>query len=105
MQPLRIPLFDLDYDEAEFDAVDAVLRSKWLTMGPEVANFEQEFARCHGVAHAVAVNNCTAALHLAYKVAGVGPGDEVVIPSLTFAATANAAASLGAVPVFADVTS
>jgi dTDP-4-amino-4,6-dideoxygalactose transaminase len=81
-----------------------VIRSKWLTMGARTAEFEQRFAAAVGARHAIALNNCTAALHLALAAAGVGPGDEVIVPSLTFVATANAVLYCGAEPVFGDVT-
>jgi dTDP-4-amino-4,6-dideoxygalactose transaminase len=84
-------------------AVEATLRSGWLTMGPRTQAFEEEFAAHLGVRHAVAVSSCTAALHLAYLAAGVGPGDEVIVPAITFVAGAAAARYCGATPVFADV--
>jgi dTDP-4-amino-4,6-dideoxygalactose transaminase len=99
----RVPLFDLRLREAEIDAVAATLRSGWLTMGPRTDAFEAAFAARLGVSHAVAVSSCTAALHLAYLAAGAGPGDEVLVPSLTFAATASAVLQCGATPVFADI--
>jgi len=80
-----------------------VLRSGWLTMGPRTQAFEEAFAAHLGVRHAVAVSSCTAALHLAYLAAGVGPGDEVVVPAYTFTATATAVLYCGGTPVFADV--
>jgi dTDP-4-amino-4,6-dideoxygalactose transaminase len=89
----------------EIAAVTRVLESKWLTMGPETSAFEREFAGRMDVKHAFAVTNCTAALHLAYLATGVGPGDEVICPSLTFVATANAARYTGARVVFAGVLS
>jgi dTDP-4-amino-4,6-dideoxygalactose transaminase len=97
-----IPLFDLRITDEDLAAVEAVLRSDRLAAGEQVEAFEREFAEHLGVRHAVAVNNCTAALHLAYLAAGVGAGDEVVVPSITFAATAAAALYCGATPVFAD---
>src|SRR4051812_39909683 len=100
MSDWRIPLFDLDIGDAEVAAVSAVLRSQWLTMGDRIREFESVFAARHGVAHAFAVANCTAGLHLAYCAVGVRPGDEVIVPSLTFVATANAIIAAGAVPVF-----
>ena len=87
----------------EAEAAAAVVASGWVAQGPRVAEFESAFAAVVGVEHAVAVSSCTAALHLALVVAGVGPGDEVVVPSLYFIATSNAARDVGAVPVFADV--
>jgi dTDP-4-amino-4,6-dideoxygalactose transaminase len=101
----KIPLSDISFDEREIDAVTNVLRSKWLTMGEVTQEFERAFADYLGVRHAFAVSNCTAALQLAYRVLGVVPGDEIIMPSLTFVATANAAIVEGAVPVFADITS
>jgi dTDP-4-amino-4,6-dideoxygalactose transaminase len=99
----EIPLFDLRLDPEDIEAVLDVLRSGWLTMGPRTAEFESAFARHLGVRHTVAVSSCTAALHLAYLAAGVGPGDEVIVPAMTFAATAAAALYCGATPVFADI--
>ncbi len=99
----EIPLFDLRLEPEDIDAVMEVLRSGWLTMGPRTQAFEQAFAAHLGVKHAVAVSSCTAALHLAYLAAGAGPGDEVIVPAMTFAATAAAAIYCGATPVFADI--
>lgn len=99
----RIPLFDLNVGRPEHKAVGEVLRSKWISMGEKTAEFEQAFARHLGVDHVVALTNCTAALHLAMILAGVRPGDEVIVPSLTFVATVNAVRYAGAAPVFADV--
>ncbi len=98
-------LCDLDYGPREEKAVLRVLRRKWLTMGEEAEAFESQFADFIGVKHAIAVSNCTAALQLANLAVGVGPGDEVICPSLSFVATANAILYAGAHPVFADVTS
>ncbi len=103
--PPFIPLADLDYGPEEAAAVQRVLASRWLTMGPETAAFEDEFAARLGARHAVSVCNGTAALHLALLAAGVQPGDEVIVPSLTFVATANAVRACGARAVFADVCS
>jgi dTDP-4-amino-4,6-dideoxygalactose transaminase len=98
-----IPLFDVKLEQAYIDAVADTLRSGWLTMGPRTQEFEQVFAEHLGCKHAIALANCTAALHLAYLAAGVGPGDEVIVPPITFVATAAAARYCGATPVFADV--
>ncbi len=98
-----IPLFDLRLAEEDVQAVLDVLRSGWLTMGPKTAEFEAAFAAHLGVRHAVAVSSCTAALHLAYLAAGIGPGDEVIVPAMTFAATAAAVVYCGGTPVFAEI--
>ncbi|MET9397560.1 DegT/DnrJ/EryC1/StrS family aminotransferase [Kitasatospora sp. NPDC002965] len=97
--PVMIPWLGEEEAEAAAEAV----RSGWVAQGPRVAEFERAFAEHLGVEHAVAVSSCTTALHLALIGAGVGPGDEVVVPSLSFVATANAVTYVGAVPVFADV--
>jgi dTDP-4-amino-4,6-dideoxygalactose transaminase len=89
--------------EEEIAAVSEVLESGWIAQGPRVAAFEEAFATAHEVEHAVATSSCTTALHLALVVAGVQPGDDVVVPSFSFIATANAATYVGARPVFADV--
>jgi dTDP-4-amino-4,6-dideoxygalactose transaminase len=87
----------------EEQAVIEVLRSGWLGTGPRVERFEERFAAYVGAAHAVAVSSCTAGLHLVLRALGVGPGDEVVTPAMTFPATANAVLHAGATPVLADV--
>ncbi len=87
----------------EIAAVTAVIESGWVAQGPKVAEFETAFAARMQAEHAVAVSSCTTALHLALVVSGVGPGDEVVVPSFSFIATANAVAYVGAVPVFCDI--
>ena len=99
----RVPLADLDYGEEEEKAVLDVLRSRWLTMGAVTRSFEEVFAQQSGVKHAIAVSNATAALHLACLALGIGPGDEVIVPSLTFVATANAVLYTGAEVRFADI--
>ncbi len=101
----RVPLSDLDFGVEEKTAVQQVLDSGWLTMGEITQKFEQEFASFIGVRHALAVTNGTASLHIACRALGLGPGDEVIVPSLTFVATANAILYVGAKPVFADITS
>ena len=90
-------------DDADIKAVVDVLRGDWLTTGPRVDQFEQAFAVYVGARHAVAVSSGTAALHLCMLAAGIGPGDEVIVPALTFAASANCARYVGATVVFADV--
>jgi dTDP-4-amino-4,6-dideoxygalactose transaminase len=98
-----IPLFDVRLTEEDLAAVEETLRSGWLTMGPRTQEFEERFAERLGVRHAVATSSCTSALHLAYLAAGVGPGDEVIAPGITFVATAAAARYCGATPVLADI--
>jgi perosamine synthetase len=90
-------------DDDDIAAVVDVLRSDWLTTGPGVAEFEQALAAVAGAAEAVAVSSGTAALHLAMAGLGIGPGDEVIVPALTFAASANCIVYCGGMPVFADV--
>jgi dTDP-4-amino-4,6-dideoxygalactose transaminase len=92
-----------DLGDREVDEVVAALRSGWLSTGPRVHRFEQAFAEYTGSPHAVALNSCTAGLHLSLVVSGVGPGDEVVTTPLTFCATANVIVHVGATPVFADI--
>jgi len=89
--------------EEEVAAVSEVLRSGWVAQGPRVVAFESAFADAMQAEHAVAVSSCTTGLHLALLLAGVGPGDEVVVPSFSFIATTNAVVHAGAQPVFADV--
>ena len=101
----KVPLSDIDFGFEEEQAVLEVVRSRWLTMGSVTQQFEQEFASYVQAKHAIAVTNATAALHLACVAAGVKPGDEVIVPSLTFVATANAVRYTGATPVFADIES
>ena len=98
-------LSEPDLGEAEVEAVTACLRSGWLSMGPRTRAFEEAFALMHGTRHAFAVANGTAALHIAYAALGIGPGDEVVQPSMSFVAAANMTAALGAKPVFSDIVS
>ncbi|MFO0557463.1 MAG: DegT/DnrJ/EryC1/StrS family aminotransferase [Polyangiales bacterium] len=100
-----IPLSETTLGEEEAQAAAEVVRSGWLTQGERVAHFERAFAAMVGAKHAIAVANCTLALELALDAVGVRAGDEVIVPALTFVATANAARRLGAVPVFADVAS
>jgi dTDP-4-amino-4,6-dideoxygalactose transaminase len=100
-----IPLFDLNFDSGEEQAVLEVIRSKWISTGPKVVELEKKIAGMLKVQHAVATSNCTVSLHLALKLIGIEPGDEVICPSLTFVATVNAIRYLNAFPVFADVKS
>lgn len=97
--PAARPILGAD----EREAVDRVLRSGMVAQGPEVAAFEKEFSDVVDGRQCVAVNSGTSALHMAFLAAGIGPGDEVIVPSFTFAATANSVALTGATPVFADI--
>lgn len=99
----NIPLFKLDYDVLEEEAVLEVLRSKWISTGPKTSQFETMFGEMLGSSYSLALSNCTAALHIALQVMGVGEGDEVIVPSLTFVATANSVKFVRATPVFCDV--
>ncbi|MCX6896751.1 MAG: DegT/DnrJ/EryC1/StrS family aminotransferase [Verrucomicrobia bacterium] len=105
MSDLQIPLSDLDYGPEEEAAVLRVLKSRWLSMGPETKAFEEEFAALTGTRHAQAVANGTAALHLAFLALGLQPGDEIIQPAVNFVATANMSRALGITPVFADIVS
>jgi len=99
----EIPFARPEFGDAEAAAVAEVLKSGWASQGPAVARFEALFAERVGARYAVAASSCTTALHLALLLAGVGPGDEVVCPSYSFIATANAVLYVGATPVFADI--
>ena len=99
----RIPLSDIDFGPEEAAAVADVVHSKWLTMGTVTQEFERAFADYVGAKYAIAVANGTVALHLALSVLDIGPGDEVIIPDLTFVATANAVSYTGATPLIVDV--
>jgi dTDP-4-amino-4,6-dideoxygalactose transaminase len=97
--PITLPLFGIEEEQAAV----AAIRSGWVTQGPQVAAFERAVAEYCGAEHAVAVSNCTTALHLAMLVHGIGPRDEVICPSMSFIATANSIRYTGATPVFAEV--
>ena len=99
----EIPLFDLNFDEKEKQAVIETLESKWISMGPKCAELEAKFSNMVGSKYACALTNCTAALHLACCALGIKEEDEVICPSYTFAATVNCIRYVGAVPVFADI--
>lgn len=98
-----LPFGKPDFGDDEVDAVARVIRSGWVGMGPETIAFERELATALGAPDVVTVNSCTSALFLSLLALGIGPGDEVVVPSLTWISTANAARYLGAAPVFCDV--
>ena len=98
-----IPLFDVRLSDDEIAAVADTLRSGWLTMGPRTQAFEAAFAAHLGCRHAVATSSCTTALHLAYLAAGIGPGDEVIVPAITFVASASAVRYCGGTPVPAEI--
>jgi perosamine synthetase len=100
---MEIPFARPSFTGAEAAAVAEVIASGWVSQGPKVREFEQAFAARVGAPDAVATTSCTTALHLALYVAGVGPGDEVIVPSLSFIATANSVWQCGATPVFADI--
>jgi perosamine synthetase len=99
----HLPYGRHDVDDDDLAEVTRILRSDWLTTGPEIGNFERALERYLDVPHCVAVSSGTAALHCAAHACGIGPGDEVLVPAITFAASANAALYVGATPVFVDV--
>ena len=103
----KVPYFDLVLGDEEKRAVLEVIDSNWLTTGPKISDFESAFAKemNNSEVYAIAVSNCTVALHLAFEALGIKAGDEVICPSLTFVATVNAIRYTGATPVFADICS
>lgn len=104
VSPAKVPFFRLELEEKEIEAVVSVMRSGWLTTGAQAMQFEKEFAAyVGGGVEAVAVNSNTAGMHLALEALGIGPGDEVIVPTLTFTATAEVVRYLGADPVIVDV--
>lgn len=99
----KIPLFNLNFDEREAQAAYDTIKSGWISTGPKNAELEQMFIDMWKVKYAVSMSNCTDALHVCCMVCGFGPGDEVICPSLTFAASCNCIRYVGATPVFADI--
>lgn len=103
MSRWTVPLSDLEVPDADVDAVVAALRSGWWTMGPRVSAFEEAFAAATGARHAIATANGTLALELMFRAAGIGEGDEVIVPAITFVATAAAVVRAGGQPVVVDI--
>lgn len=101
----KIPLFDLNFGRDEEKAVIETMRSKWISLGPKTIEFENRFAEALGSPYAVALTNCTSALHLSMLLTGIQKGDEVIVPSLTFCATVNCVKYIDATPVFCDIKS
>ena len=99
----KIPLFKLNFDGAEARAAADTINSGWISNGPRCESLEDQFAKSLNAGYAVGTCNCTAALHLCCLVCGFGPGDEVLVPSLTFAASVNCVRYVGATPVFCDI--
>lgn len=103
MTDYKIPLFDLNFDEREETAVIDTLRSKWISTGPKTAELEKRFSEMLSCRYSLGVANCTVALHMALLLMGIGEGDEVITPSITFVATVNSIRYVGAKPVFCDI--
>jgi dTDP-4-amino-4,6-dideoxygalactose transaminase len=99
----NIPLFKLNFGQEEIDAVTETIKSKWISTGPKCEELENQFVEMFNVKHAISLSNCTDALHLAMIVNNVSAGDEVICPSLTFAASVNSIRYVGAIPVFCDI--
>lgn len=99
----KIPLFNLNFDDREAQAAYDTIKSGWISTGPKNAELEEMFARMLGAKYAVSITNCTDSLHLCCMICGFGPGDEVLCPSLTFAASSNCIRYTGATPVFCDI--
>lgn len=99
----KIPLFQLNFGEEEIEAVTDTIRSKWISTGPKCEELEKQFVDMFNVGYAISLSNCTDALHLACILCGIQPGDEVICPSLTFAASVNCIRYVGGTPVFCDI--
>ncbi|MEJ7712238.1 MAG: DegT/DnrJ/EryC1/StrS aminotransferase family protein [Pyrinomonadaceae bacterium] len=102
MAELKVPFLRVSIGEQEVDEVLATLRSGWLTSGPRVQRFEREFASAVGGTYAIGLNSCTAALHLAIEALGLKAGQGVLVPTMTFAASAEVVRYLGAIPILVD---
>src|ERR1043166_8327137 len=103
LNAIKVPFHRASLGEEEIEAVSQVLRSGWLTMGAKTFEFERRFAEYIGVKYAIAVSSCTAALHLSLEAIGLQSGDEVLLPTTTFTATAEVVSYFGAKPVFVDI--
>jgi dTDP-4-amino-4,6-dideoxygalactose transaminase len=103
MPPINVPLTRPYVGDEEKTVLTAIVESGWLTQGPRVTEFEDLVAQYVGTQHAIACSNCTTALHISLLLHGIGPGDEVIVPSYTWIATANVVRMVGAIPVFADI--
>src|SRR5262245_52793502 len=103
MTPINVPLTRPYVGDEEKTALAAIIESGWLTQGPRVTDFENLVAKYVGTKHAIACSNCTTALHITLLLHGIGPGDEVIVPSYTWIAMANVVRMVGAMPVFADI--
>jgi dTDP-4-amino-4,6-dideoxygalactose transaminase len=101
----RIPLFDLNYGEEEIQALSDTIKDNWISIGPRCEKFEADFSAALHSPYSLTVDNCTNALFMALMALDIGPGDEVLVPSLTFVATVNSVKYVGATPVFCDITS
>lgn len=99
----KIPLFKLNFGQEEIDAVTETIKSNWISIGPKCEELEEQFVEMFNVKYAISVSNCTDALHLSMIVNDIGSGDEVICPSLTFAASVNSIRYVGAIPVFCDI--
>jgi len=100
---IQIPLARPNFGETEPKVAFDVVKSRWLIFGPKVKELEAKFAKMMDAKHAIAINSGSSALYVAYKALGIGPGDEVIVPNMTFISTASAVSLLGATPVFADI--
>jgi len=103
MRDTFLPYFRPSIDQTDINAVTSSMENGWLTTGPKVKEFENRVAALSGVKHAIALNSCTAGLHIGMLALGVKPGDEIIMPSLTFVAGAESAKQIGAVPIFCDI--